>query len=59
QTALKLGQKTTVEEAKNALLDFLKSTNVYEKNLISKKESEINKMVENLENYFADHFYET
>ncbi|CAG8798340.1 13845_t:CDS:2, partial [Cetraspora pellucida] len=51
QAALKSGQKTEMEKVKNALLDFLKSTNIYEKTLISEKESEINKMVENLENY--------
>ncbi|KLL04638.1 MAG: hypothetical protein MRERV_15c002 [Mycoplasmataceae bacterium RV_VA103A] len=51
QTALKSGQKTEIEKAKNDLLDFLKSTNVYEKNVASARESDVEKMIKDLENY--------
>ncbi|CAG8823427.1 8772_t:CDS:2, partial [Racocetra persica] len=51
QAALKSGQKTEIEKVKNDLLDFLKSTNVYEKNVASVRESDIEKMIKDLENY--------
>ncbi|CFW92883.1 protein of unknown function [endosymbiont DhMRE of Dentiscutata heterogama] len=51
QVALKSGQKTEIDKAKNDLLDFLKSTNVYEKNVVSARESDIEKMIKDLENY--------
>jgi len=51
--ALNSGQKDQIKKAKDKLNNFLFSTDIYEKALLSQRENDIKQALKNLENYSA------